>query len=111
MAIPTEVVTVGVAAIAAGGAWAAQRSAAKASMVNTSVTSRLEAEKEAYERARTFDIQTIERQQQEIKDLREQVVLMRERLAKLEGRTPMSMSNLEGLLGERLKDNSGDQEQ
>lgn len=110
MAIPTEVITISVAVIAAGGAWAAQRSAARASMVNTSVTSRLEAEKEAYERARAFDIQTIERQQQEIKDLREQIVAMRERLARLEGK-PISMLGLEGLLSERLKEDPGDQKQ
>lgn len=111
MAIPTEVISVVGVAIAAGGAWASQRSASKASTVNTSVTSRLEAEKEAYERARAFDIQTIERQQAEIKDLRDQVVVMRERIAKLEGKSPMSMSNLEGLLGERLKNDPGDQKQ
>lgn len=111
MTIPTEIVTIGVATIAAGGAWAAQRSAARASMVNTSVTSRLEAEKEAYERARAFDIQTIERQQQEIHDLREQITMMRERLARLEGKSPMSLSNLEGLLSDRIKENPSNPEQ
>jgi TolA-binding protein len=108
MMLPTELATVAVAVIAAGGAWASQRAAAKASRVNTNVAGRLEAEKEAYERARAFDIQTIERQDQEIRDLREQIAVARERIARLESGQP---SKLERMLRERLEDDSGDKEQ
>lgn len=106
--LPTELATVAVAVIAAGGAWASQRAAARASKVNTSVAGRLEAEKEAYERARAFDIQTIERQDKEIKDLREQIVQARERIAKLEAGRP---SNLERMLRERLEEDGTNTEQ
>lgn len=104
---PTSLISLAVAVVAAVGAWASQRASSKASTVST----RMDAEKEAYERARAFDIQTIERQQQEIKELREQITQMRERLARLEGKTPLSLQNWEGLLSERLKENPGDQEQ
>lgn len=93
-----------VAVVAALGAWAAQRASSKASTVNTTVASRLDAEKEAYERARQFDIDTINRQAQDIKDLREQLAQTRERLAVLESTKPIS---LERLLGERLKEPDG----
>lgn len=95
-----------VAVIAALGAWAAQRSAARASRINTSVSGRLEAEKNAYERARAFDIQTIERQDAEIAELQEANEVLRnelkrvkERLRKLEDNIPTA---LERLLHERL---------
>lgn len=61
-----EIGSILVALIAALGAWAAQRSAARASTINTNVSGRLEAERGAYERARDFDIETIERQQEEM---------------------------------------------
>lgn len=72
-----EVGSVVVALIAAFGAWAAQRAAAKASTINTAVSGRLEAERGAYERARDFDIQTIERQQAEIAELRAKEIELR----------------------------------
>lgn len=65
-----DAVTIFVAIVAAASAWASQRSAAKASTLNVSTTSRVEMEKEAYERARAFDIETIKRQDDEILELR-----------------------------------------
>jgi peptidoglycan hydrolase CwlO-like protein len=65
-----NVVTIVVAVIAAGSAYASQRAAARASTLNTSTSSRVDMEKEAYDRARKFDIETIQRQDEEIADLR-----------------------------------------
>jgi peptidoglycan hydrolase CwlO-like protein len=80
-----------IAIIAALGAWAAQRAAAKASTANTTVSGRLDAERGAYERARAFDVATIERQDHELKELREanktlkeELAVVKARLAKLE---------------------------
>lgn len=54
-------------------AYAAQRAAAKASVSNTTTTSRVDMEREAYERARAFDIETIARQDKDLIDLRARV--------------------------------------
>lgn len=62
--------TVIVAIIAAAGAWASQRAASKATRDNTMVGGRVDMEKEAYNRARAFDTETISRQNVEIDDLR-----------------------------------------
>jgi len=82
-----------IAVIAAFGAWAAHRAAGKASITNTSVSGKLEAERGAYERARTFDVATINRQDKELKALREEnknlrseIEVLKERLADLEKR-------------------------
>lgn len=105
MAIPTEALSLGVAGIAALGAWASQRAASKASTVST----RMDAEKEAYERARQFDIETIQRQQEEIKQLRERLAVAESKVQKLEEHTPISLLGLEGLLREREEENPTDQ--
>lgn len=80
-----------VAVIAALGAWAAQRSASSASQSNTAVSGRLQAEQGAYERARAFDIQTIQRQDEELAQviarnahLEEELARVKKRLATLE---------------------------
>lgn len=65
-----DLVTLCVAAIAALSAYASQRAAARATTINTTTTSRVDMEKEAYDRARKFDIETIERQDAEIAELR-----------------------------------------
>lgn len=65
-----NVVSVSVALIAALAAWASQRSAAKASTLNTLTVTAVDREKEAYERARAFDTETIRRQDEEIAELR-----------------------------------------
>lgn len=59
-----------VAMVAAAGAWASQRAAARASLRNITTNARLEMEDEAYERARDFDMQTIKMQERELKFLR-----------------------------------------
>jgi len=66
---PTELISIAVAVVAAFGAWASQRAASKAS----TVSSRMDAEKEAYERARALDTETINRLQAENKELREKL--------------------------------------
>lgn len=72
-----QVASIIVAGIAASAAYASQRAAAKASTVNTSTNSRVEMEKEAYDRARKYDTDTIERQDREIEELRTQVAQVR----------------------------------
>lgn len=96
-----------VAIIAALGAWAAQRSAAKAA----SAGSRLDAEKEAYERARKMDVETIQRQSAEILELRkmlaaanDEIRRLKLRMTKLEDISP----ELEELLRQRLEEASHD---
>lgn len=63
-------------AIAAFGAWAASRASAKAATKNSQTTSRTEMEKEAYDRARKYDTDTIARQDAEIAEVREQNVFL-----------------------------------
>lgn len=75
--------TVLVATIAALSAWAAQRAAARASVLNTSNTNRTDMEKEAYERARAFDTGTIARQDAEIAELRAAVAELRDEIRRL----------------------------
>lgn len=65
-----QIITLVVAIVAAGSAYASQRAAARASTMNVSTTSRVDMEKEAYERARRFDVETIARQDAEIEELR-----------------------------------------
>ena len=67
---PINVGSIIVGLIAAVSAYASQRAASKASIVNTTVESRIQMENEAYERARAFDTETIRRQDEEIKELR-----------------------------------------
>lgn len=68
-----------VSAIAALATWLASRQSTKAAMTNTVTSSRVEMEKEAYERARKLDTDTIIRQDAELKELEE-------KYDKLEGR-------------------------
>lgn len=87
----TNLASIAVAVIAALAAIASQRSASRASTAG----SRLDAEREAYERARKFDTDTIARQAQELKELREekeeleeQVDILRWRVYRLEQGLP-----------------------
>lgn len=84
-----------VAAIAALSAYASQRAAAKATMINTAVSAKVEAERGAYERARDFDTDLINRQNEEIEELREEnkclkdeLKLLRQRVFRLEKGLP-----------------------
>jgi prefoldin subunit 5 len=103
-ALATAIASMGVALITAGTGYAASRAAKKAEkdIQETALQSSkdsnaatLEAHRleQAYERARKFDIETIERQDKEIQELREendvlegQVAALRIRVAHLEGR-------------------------
>lgn len=64
-------VSIAVAFLAALAAYASQRSAAKASVMNTQTVTAVDREKEAYERARAFDTETIRRQDEELQELRD----------------------------------------
>lgn len=68
---PAVIASILVSLIAALAGYASQRSAAKASTRNVATSSRTELEKEAYERARAFDTETIKRQDAELAELRE----------------------------------------
>ena len=69
--------TIIVAAIAGVSALASQRAAARASTMNTQTTSRVDMEREAYERARAFDTETIARQDREIAELRAEILSLK----------------------------------
>lgn len=86
-----NVASIIVAIIAALSAYASQRSAERATATNANVTSRVEMEKEAYERARSYDTETIRRQDEELDELREdnkklraEVEALRKRVVRLE---------------------------
>lgn len=76
-----EVISVAVVVISGLFALISQRSAAKASKVNTQTVTAVDREKEAYERARAFDTETIERLDKEADRLRADNVLLHERIA------------------------------
>jgi hypothetical protein len=61
-----------ISAITALGVWLSARESRKATTTNTTSSSRVEMEKEAYERARALDVQTIERQERRINELEEE---------------------------------------
>ena len=71
--LATALASIIVALVAAFGALASNRAAARASQLNTMTTSRVDMEREAYDRARAFDTETIRRQDAEIDELRAQV--------------------------------------
>jgi peptidoglycan hydrolase CwlO-like protein len=62
-----------VSLIALVSGWLAARASAKASTTNVVTSSRVEMEKEAYERARKLDTETIQRQDQELEELYQKV--------------------------------------
>lgn len=74
----SSLVTLAVAVIAALSAMASQRAASKAMKQSTQISSRTDLEKEAYKRAREYDTETIQRQQEEINKLRSEVLTARE---------------------------------
>lgn len=91
----TAIASVIVAVIAAGAALASQRSASNAIKDKSSGHNRIEMEKEAYERARAFDTETINRQNKQIttltienKSLRQRVEELFKRVRHLEGLLP-----------------------
>lgn len=75
-----QIISLGVALIAGVFAFLSQRSASKASRVNTQTVTAVDREKEAYERARAFDTETIERLDREADRLREDNVRLHERV-------------------------------
>ena len=77
---PIDVGSIVVAIVAALGAVAAQRSASRAGQASTKV----QAETNAYERARKMDVETIERQSQEIAELRRRNSHLEQHIERLE---------------------------
>lgn len=73
-----DVALIIVALITGVSAYASQRAASRASTLNTSTTSRVDMEREAYERARGFDTETIRRQDLEIEEIRTENHQLRE---------------------------------
>lgn len=68
----TSIASIIVAVIAMGSALASQRAASRASVLNTTTTSRVDMERDAYVRARTLDTETIRRLEKENADLRKE---------------------------------------
>lgn len=80
-----------IAIIALGSSWVTARTSSKATTINNETNARVEMEKEAYNRARDFDINTIERQKEQIetlqrenRELKQTVQQLTERLNRLE---------------------------
>lgn len=69
---PGTIIAVVISFIAAGSAYASQRASSKASTLNTQTTSRVDMEKDAYNRALVYDTDTIDRQDKEIKEVRDE---------------------------------------
>lgn len=69
----TTIASIIVAFVAGLTGWAAQRQSAKASVK----VSRLDLEKEAYDRARAYDTETINRQDREIEEIRKELETFR----------------------------------
>lgn len=67
---PGSIAAIIVSVVAAAGAYASQRAAAKAAKQNTESSGRMKMEDEAYDRAREYDTETIERQGRELIELR-----------------------------------------
>lgn len=83
----TNVASIIVAAVAALAAWASARASSKASTVRTTSDNRTEMEKDAYSRARAFDLETIARQDKELTELRARVQELELVVAQLRGST------------------------
>lgn len=66
----TSVASIIVAAVAGFAGFSAQRSAARANVKQSEITTQAAALDQAYERARKFDLETIERQDEELDELR-----------------------------------------
>jgi predicted transcriptional regulator len=64
--------SIAISIIAAVGGWLAARESRKASTTNTNTSSRVVLEEEAYQRARAYDKETIERQSNELRELRDE---------------------------------------
>lgn len=69
---PGTIIAAVISLIAAGSAYASQRASSKASTLNTQTTSRVDMEKDAYNRALVYDTDTIDRQDKEIKEVRDE---------------------------------------
>lgn len=76
---PINYGAIAIAAISAWSAYASQRASAKANNLNN----KQDAEKDAYSRARSMDIQTIERQDAEILELSQTVRDLRAQIEEL----------------------------
>lgn len=86
-----DISAIAIAIIALGSSWVTSRTSSKATTINNETNARVEMEKEAYNRARDFDINTIERQKEQIetlqrenRELKQTVQQLTERLNRLE---------------------------
>lgn len=89
-AFATSLASIIVAVVAAYGAFSSQKQVSKAARYS----SRLDFERDAYERARKFDTETITRQDMELEELKREISLLRkenkqlrDRVKKLEATT------------------------
>lgn len=75
-------------------AYASQRAASRATRLNTDATNRTDMEKEAYERARKFDVETITRQDTNIDELREEIKVLRKEIDELKVKNRSLVSDI-----------------
>lgn len=81
---PGSLAAIFIAVIGALASWASHRASTKAVLKNTETSNRVEMEKEAYERARKMDVETILRQDSELSELGEKLVARDARIAEQE---------------------------
>ena len=93
-----------VAVIAAVSAFLSQKSAQRAHSFNIQVETRLDAEKEAYQRAREFDTETIKRQQDQIDELVEDNKNLSEEVKSLKKQVANLMQGFPKVLREMVRD-------
>lgn len=84
-ATATAIATILSAGIAAAVGIITQRSAARASVVNAATVSRTDIEREAFDRAKSYYTDTIDRQATELRELEAEAEALRQRIASLEG--------------------------
>ena len=89
-ALATAISSIIVAVVAGLAGWAAQRASAKANLS----TSRLDLEREAYERARSYDTETIARQDREIEELRARVLEQDKKIRQLQEQNDEELNDL-----------------
>lgn len=77
---PLNIGAILIAVLTALGSWASHRSSAKASIINAKAA----AEVEAYDRAKRFLVDTIDRQDEEFGELREKHSALKKRVGELE---------------------------
>lgn len=103
-ALATAVATVIATAITGLAGWATQKSAANAAAKNAAIASRTEVEKEAFERAKEFYTEVIDRQGNEIHELEADIGRLKKRVGELEAKVKLQRSEHERITSELMEE-------